>query len=820
MHTSSLPYVSLLTLSLFAGSAAAAEDGKATLPAATWEAMLQELETASRAARPPVTVLSIDRRVEGVLRKGLFSATLTAIFEVPNVDSGHVRVPVLDAAAAVEEVRLNGQRTSLLKEGRLYTVGVERPGRNTLSVRFLWGKEQDRFARRLRFELPEGGPTHLRVLVPEVDIEARLGAGVLVGQERLAAGTVLEGQTDASGRVDLTWNRRLSHKSRSAAKMEARLNVLFAAEETLMAGVLALDLRLQEGEVDRVDLQLPGQVEVTAVDGDAVLQWYTEAKDGGRLAILLRYLVETEIHLRVRFQFPLEVDKPTPLSLPLPLIGTAMSGAVGIQGPAGLSIEASVVKDAEAVEVVDLPRALIDLTTSPILQGFAFSAPPALAVRIARLQTVELLSTLIDEVQASTVLIEDGAELTKIKLRLRNNTRQYLRVLFPKGAVLTHSLIDGHPVRPAVATDSPDAEALLLPLRQSERLGAAGEHTHVVAEGETLSGIANFYYSDPNGWQAILDRNTAEISSAMDLQPGAALRIPAKKGTVQESSFVVELAYKRRHPALGGVGRATLELPALDVDSMQAVWHLYLPHAIDPIAFSGNLTQYSAIRYDPFRRVRDFLRRALWVRDAWAGGRYQSILVQRKGIYQAEAGLKEEGRMVLSSFPLVGDRYRFRRVALSRETPHLTLTYVDRDLAPIFRWGAFVVAFGTALLLLLRPERRRYWPAAVAALGVLLFLAYYFLGMHRRILWGVDLAFLVVVLRAQVPLAVGRGRQLFESPWRVVDVLTLSNLGVLVVTLVYLSLALILPLLLSTLTLALIGVVWWRRQGRTEVGHE
>jgi hypothetical protein len=811
-------FACVLILSVWATPVAAAGDGKVRLPVSVWEQMLKEVEAAGEPDRPSVGVLAIERRIEGSLKKGLFSATLNARFEVLEQRAGHVRVPVLDGAASVGEVRLNGQRTSLLKEGRMYTVGVDKPGVYALQVRFFWGKEQDRFARRLRFELPEGGPTRLQILVPEVDIEARLAAGVFTGQTRQGSATLLVGQIDASGIVDLTWTRKVTHRATRTAQLEARLSALFTAQEAMMQGLASFDWTVLEGETDRVDLQLPPDIEIVNVEGEAVLQWYTEAKHGGRLVVLLRYLVDDHARLVVHFQYPVEAGKSVSLRLPLPLQGTALVGTLGVQGPAGLNVRVAEAKEVELIEVQDLPRELTDLTTSPILFGYTFANAPQVTVTIARHESVDLLSTLIDEVQASSVLIEDGAELTKLKLRLRNNTRQYLKIRLPKGALLTHSLIDGQAIRPASTTEAGE-EALLFPLRQSERLGADGTRLHVVNGGETLSDIANFYYSDPGAWRSILDSNPGELGSERDLREGQSLRIPAKKGTVQETSFVIELAYKREHAALGGVGRERLALPSFDVDAMQVIWHLYLPEAVSPLTFSANLTQYSAIRYDPFRRARDFLMKALWIRDAWAGGKYESILLQRKGIYRAEANLKEEGRMVLASFPLVGERFRFKRVLLSRDAPWVAFTYVDRDAAPVVRWGALVIAFGMTLLLLARPRRRATAIAAGAVGLFLLVVAYYLLGVHRRMVWGADLALLVTLVWLNAAPIVNRARELATSPWSLVDLISLRLLGLGLALMFWLGLILFFPLLLSTLTLGVLLFVWWRVREKAGVAH-
>ena len=790
---------------------ALAEESKVTLPLHVWEGMLKEVERADEEEKSPVPVLPIAREIDGSLRKGLFSGTLTVRFMV-HESSGHVRVPVLDSGASLGDVRLDGQRTSLLREGGLYTVGVDEPGIHRLTVEFYWGKEQDRFARRLQFRLPDAGPTRLSVLVPERDIEARLAHGVLTAERRRPDGTLLEGQLDPSGVLDLSWNRKLTHRAKGEVRWESRLYTLFTVQETLIQGLTAFDLRVVDGETDRVDLRVPSDIEVVRVEGDAVLQWHTSADDGGKLTVLFRYLVESDTRVTVHFQFPAGTEETVSLRMPLPPAGAPVAGALGVQGPAGLNVQPVATGELDTA-VHDLPTALTDLTTTPLLFGLQFTEPPGVGLKISRHESVELTSTIIDDLQASTVLIEDGSEVTKVKLRIRNNTRQYLSVKLPEGAVLTHSLIDGQPIRPAAAADG---RALLFPLRQSERIQPGQERTHVVSLGDTLTGLSNFYFSDPNQWQSILEANPDRMVDEWDLAVGQELRIPAKRGAaVQESSFVIELAYKRPHRPLGVFGFGRVSLPEVDVDTVEVTWHLYLPRALEPMSFRANLTQYSAIRYDPFRRVRDFLRDALWIKWAWAGAKYQNILTQRRGIFAAELDRKTEGKMVLSAFPLVGERYRFKHILIGQDTPRISFVYADRDLVTPLRWLALAAAFVLALLVLSPRRTSATWWIAGLSLVVLLVLGHFVLGTHRRIVWGIDIALLVLLVRAGARPAWRWLVDLVRAPWRAVSWLTFANLALLVLACVLLSLVLIFPLLLSTIV-AVVLFIWWRRK---EVSH-
>lgn len=816
--------LALFVLTAFAQLGPSSE-GEVTLPITTWDGMLGELDQKKLAPPPDIAVAAIDRTIEGSFRKGLFRATLTARFEVLPGIQGHLRVPVLDSRASLGEALLNGKRTSLLRDGNMYSAGVEQPGRYEVKVQFFWGREQDRYARRLRFNLPPAGPTAVRVLVPEQDIDARLVQGALIAARSSADGTRIEGHLDGSGLFDLSWSRRLTHKSQAEVRTEAKLYGVLTIHEALVSGLAVFDVTVLEGETDRVDLSLPEGIEIVGVEGDAVLQWRTEAGPKSQLTVLLRYLVEDQVRVGVRFQFPIEPGKSVDLKLPSTVADTALAGAAGIQAPAGLDVRVEELSGAEALSARDVPPELSDLSSSPLLHAFSFSGAPKIKLAVARHQSVELTSTLIDEIQASTVLIESGLEVTKLKLRIRNNTRQYLTMRLPRGAILTHSLIDGQSVRPAIAPareEDQGREALLLPLRQSEKIGESGEQAHVVRDGETLTDIANFYYSDPTLWQTILERNPEQLASETDLQVGQTLQIPAKKGAVvEETSFVIEVAYKRPRSQLGAFGLAGIELPDLDVDTVDVTWHLYFPTSLTPLMFSANLTQYSHLRYDPFRRLRGFWDLAFDVGDAWAGdiGKYQSILSRRRGIWKAESDRKSGSDSVLSSFPLVGERYRFKRILLGDERPRIGVAYVSRKAEGWVRWSALLAAIGVGLALFSGRKKPRAVILGAIAIAVLLILGHYFLGVHRRILWGLDLALLGVVGGPWIKGLFTRLGSILGSPWQLLDLLRFKTALAMAGLYIAMELVLAFPLFLSSVAFVLMVFLRWKQARATEVSH-
>ncbi len=798
--------------------------GQVTVPLKRWEALLERLESRPAPPAPPAAVVTLSRSLDGSFAQGLLRATLVVRFEV--LAAGHVKVPVVSDAALVSDATLDRGSAALTREGGMLVVGVDRPGPHQLTLQLLVGESQDHFARRLQLRLAPGGATRLSIVVPEPEIDATLTHGVLTavsaggllperpagtrGPDARAGSTLLQGCLDASGELELTWARRVTHRTDRAARLQARGVTLLTVDEALVRGLAVLDLTVSDGELDRVELRLPPAAEPLAVTGDAVLEWRAVGQE--RLAVLLRRLVRGNVRITVRYQLPGAASRPIAAPMILPLAGVSYAGVAAIQAPAGLEVRARA-RDARGLDLRDLPAELGDLTRSPLVAAFAFQGEPNLTLTVTRRQQVSLTTTIIDELHAATVLLEGGGEQTKLRLNLRNNTRQYLAVHLPPGATLTQALLDGQPVRPARVDRGGAAPLqLLFPLRQSERVDPDAGRLHRVEAGETLGEIAHHYYSDPARWPLILRANSRLLRSERDLRPGLRLVIPsAREVTIEESSFVLELSYHRARSAPGLLGRARFELPELDVDVMRVHWHVYLPTSVAPLRFTGNLTQLTLHRDDPLRRAWQYLREALSGRRAWAG-EYRSILAQRKRIFEDEARSRGEKEALPASFPLIGERYRFRRILAAHEPLTIEAVYARRSVVAAARWGALLVA-GVLVLLLLRGGR--WWARLGCGVGVVLLLGLGHLvpGVHRRMLWGAVLALAIDLYRRRRRRGAGRWRVLLRAPWTATGLVRPRTLAVTVGALLLCWLPLSYPMLLSTTTLLALGTwrLWPRR---------
>ena len=97
------------------------------MPLSHWSAFVDGAQPDDVQIAPPAAYATIARAIEGTFDKGLLSGTLTVTFQVYD-EQGYVAVPILETAASPGAVVLNGQPTSLVAQGDMYTLGVSEPG--------------------------------------------------------------------------------------------------------------------------------------------------------------------------------------------------------------------------------------------------------------------------------------------------------------------------------------------------------------------------------------------------------------------------------------------------------------------------------------------------------------------------------------------------------------------------------------------------------------------------------------------------------------------------------------------------------------------
>lgn len=696
---------------------AAAAPGEVTLPLAEWQALAPP-----PAAAPAPTALPVARTLVGRVERGVFVGTVSTTFDVTG---GPVEVPVAPVAASLTRGSADGRPTTFGSDGTWQTVTLP-PGAHDVEIGVVQGRDTDRFARALALPLPPGPPTAFRLTLPEAPVDAVLAGGVLGATRADGASTVVEGWLDAAGTLSLTWERRAEHRaSLGDASLATRVDAVVEVDRDVTAGTARYAVDVRSGAVDQLSFQVPPGVEILEVTGSAVLQWQTAAD--GRLRVLLRRVVEDHVDAVVRYQYP-AADRGA-VVFPVPL--GRMSGVVGVEAPVALELAVTSVEHGRVLDPRDVPPSVLELTPDPLAVVVAFDeVMPAITVTSTPRPPVTSSVSRIDDLQGLTVLGDDGGEVGKLRLTVRNTSRQVLAVDLPEGAHLTHCFRDGLPLRPASDPARPDRA--LIPLLRSERSAAA---EHVVAPGETLSSIALARFGTADAWTAVAAANP--LANTHHLAVGQHLVIPAD-GANEERSFVLELAWERRTPPVSLVGRRTVALPTLDLPVSSADWHVYLPQDLELLSVATALDPVDAPSL--WSRVGDVFAADLGASPAYAGEAYSNSLVTRRSKWEAK---QQQEVLGVDPFPLVGRRLAFSGRLLGTTPPTLTVTWVAGLVGDGLRVSVLALAAAATALAAWSPRRPWPWLALAAVVVTGLGLGVPLLGVWRHLVWGLDLGLLV-----------------------------------------------------------------------------
>lgn len=800
------------------------DQGQAVISLDTWVRLQDQLRDLKTEAAPPIPYLIVDRRISAGFDRGVFSGELEVRIEVLAPDRG-LLVPLIDATASLSEVEVDGQRAVAIASGQFYSVLIEGPGQHRARVRFAHGRQEARFTRAFTMALPLSPVTALNLELPEKNLDVQIEGGVILGQKSVEPGTKIDAALDGNKSLSVRWQRRLTHRGSETREMEAETLALASIGEEAIETKTEVSFRLLSGETDRLEVGLEEGTEVIAVKGAAILQWYTEVDGTKRkLIVLLRHLVEDQVSIMVDAQAPRSSGANTKVPFLVPLDAKLRGGFVAVEGRDGFDVKVASIDDGEDVGTRELPERLSGLSEKPLLFAWRHGERlPSLELSIARNAELALTQSIVDDLQASTVLVEQGVEITKMRLYVRNNTRQYLGMELPEGAQLTHALIDGTPFHPAFEKQADGRERLLIPLRQSEKLSDSKPRMHVVRSGETLGEISLMYLGRAERWNDILAANE-EVGGPDGIVEGQRLKIPARAGevTLEESNFILELAYKVKVSPLALFSSHASALPKLDIQVMSATWHYYFPAAYEPLRFDTNLQQLTSIRYDPLRRILRFWDDATRIAGAWAGDfgyrkdSYENILSTRKSIYRREQTKKVAE--ALSAFPLVGERYRFSRVLLGDDQAFVRVLYLDKAVVPWLQWGALLLAAFLAYRATRHALRHGLKPALraeptltfLSAAALLMMLGHYVLGVNRNVLLGVDLALLAALIPAFFKARSSPKTEKTEKP----KILRVANLLKLAAASIAAAVVLTYPLFLSSFVLiaALIAAFILRRK--------
>ncbi|MBL9136126.1 MAG: tetratricopeptide repeat protein, partial [Verrucomicrobiales bacterium] len=323
------------------------------------------------AADPESSMVTLDRfQLLGDLGSNQAEFTLSATAKVKNPRGGSLEL--LSGGVAMQEWTATDGWRLRFEDGKFWA-DFEKPGEYPVRLRFGAGVVVSNGWSRVRFDIASAAlaPVRLRGLAEGTEVEFRDAARPERTQREYAS------HLPAHGRVQLGW-RPAVPETEGRLFYSAEVATLVSVSPGLLRQTSHLQVKVMQGELSAMTLDLEGEGEITRVLGPQVLAWSVDPGTAGgsrRLMVRFNQPQRDRTTVQVQWQRPLGAFPQTFSILRIqPVEAARLNGWVRIVNEGAVRLE--VVEalglsqiSPEQFEPADVPR---DLLTTQATQVFAY----------------------------------------------------------------------------------------------------------------------------------------------------------------------------------------------------------------------------------------------------------------------------------------------------------------------------------------------------------------------------------------------------------------------------------------------------------------
>jgi hypothetical protein len=478
---------------------------------------------------PPAEAFFRSAEYTGGLEPGVLTLDGRLVLEV--LKKGWVRLPFVPDVSAV--LSYEGGGAVLNRNGSQVEVLARGPATFTLKTTLAFGATNNPGANSLTVRLPPAPRSLVNLgaapMFRELQIEGALAYGTRQGRLFVALP-----QGGFTVKYTLPF-RRAEEKAGVEVKLEPRVNVaayqLLRLGDGVVSGTLVHDYTVRVAKVDHFDVDLPDGVEIFDAQAPGLESWKVLQRDGQRF-LRVKLLAPAEGAVRVVVSFEGAYDaKAGRLPVPrfAPQVVERESGFVAV-GAEGAEVELELAGRLLPADVSEIPPDVIAYGAGLIGACKYSGAPDAAIVKISEHEDAPVLTAIIESLNATAVVLDNGTEATWIDLSIKNNRKQFLSLALPGAEVEIWSLLlDGQPAKPKQT-----GTIVLVPLPRGD--------------GEVVSRVS-----------LVLLRKGPPVRLLRSIEP----RLPGFDIPVSEALWTVYLPDGRRYVVTGGRFRPVIQTAPL-----------------------------------------------------------------------------------------------------------------------------------------------------------------------------------------------------------------------------------------------------------------
>jgi hypothetical protein len=312
-------------------------------------------------------------------------------------------------------------------------------------------------AGRASFNLPvpSAGSVRLVLSLPGDHTNVRISPGLITSRASENGQTTVEATLVPGQNASIWWTTR--EVAAPAVPKEVRFlsevkTLLTVSEADLRIAALA-DISVVQGEPSQFEVAIPAGYEVTGATGASVES--SEVQSG-----ILILQVRTPAQKSHQFLIVMEKSlTETKADAPFLSLQNAQreTGEVLVEGAGTIELTAAEGGGLKRMDFKETNPYLRSLARFPLQAAFRYhkqpNEQPSLALAWTRFPDSSVLAAVVDRAIVTTLVTNEGRSLTEVKLIVRNQAQQYLKVALPTGASILSAEVAGEKVKPVEGID-------------------------------------------------------------------------------------------------------------------------------------------------------------------------------------------------------------------------------------------------------------------------------------------------------------------------------------------------------------------------------
>lgn len=404
------------------------------------------------------------------------AAVLTATFQIDVLKSeGWTSIPLLPTNVALRAATLGRTDAPIYLDDGFYRLITDKRGPLTIEVEFAVATFSSSGQQGFSFQMARSGATEVALSVPSEDLlDFEVAGAQRVTTTDRAGSRTMRALLPSTGNLSVSWQRSAAEDTTPSAVLEPRIyaehQALVGVSEGLLQCNSTVYYSILQSGIEQLTVLLPSDVTVLEVEGQGIRDWsMIDQGNRARLTVDLNFEAKGAYTLSLDYERPLAEAASTVEVPTVQLLGVErVKGWVGIDARSNLEIDSGDVADARVVDVRELPAGILGQTDWPVLLGFKYrKASYNIPLSVRQHDEVDMLVTIVDRTEATTVVTPDGRRMTQVTWSVRNNRAQFLRLDLPDGAIPWSTFVGGRAVKPARAEDG----RVMVPLARSQSAG-------------------------------------------------------------------------------------------------------------------------------------------------------------------------------------------------------------------------------------------------------------------------------------------------------------------------------------------------------------